>query len=481
MPLEHPNDPLARPFGIEESARHLFDFFGLRLRFPFLGLAFAHCWLYCMPRIISTGSPYFSPLLYLGLSSAMLACALLAWLKGANASSRVGVASAGALLGVAGTFVLTSGVLPVAQGPLAVLLTLTCGCSVGCTYLGWGAFYRGLGLRQGVLVLFLTMALGSLLKIPFEMLDPGLPTAILFSTLPAASFVSWLLSMRRLPALPQQPSHVVARKRLPLGFYACGVAMFGIAIGINRSLSTGFFDATAATAVSHLIEVTLAASVIALVYRQQIEFDFSQLWMLILVVIATGLVIGRLSLPGAKPVSIATLSSGHLLLVIFYWLSLCDLAHRFKVPSDVVFGLGWPTYALPMAIASGVAVCVESLNGDVPLFVVYALLLSVFFFMSKHRQSDEALFADLSLAAGPSGESLETRVHKLAQEHDFSPRETEVALLYAQGRSRSFISAELVLSENTVRDHIAGIYRKLGVHNKQEYIDLLQQRAGAGR
>lgn len=147
MPLEHPNDPLTRPFGIEESVRHLFDFFGLRMRLPFLGLAFAHCWLYCMPRIVSAGSAYFSPLLYLGLSSAMLLCALLAWLKGSNASSRVGVASAGALLGVAGTFVLTSGVLPVAQGPLAVLLTLTCGCSVGCTYLGWGAFYRGLGLR----------------------------------------------------------------------------------------------------------------------------------------------------------------------------------------------------------------------------------------------------------------------------------------------------------------------------------------------
>lgn len=481
MPLEYPNEPVARTFRIEESAKHLFDFFSLRVHLPFLGLAFAHCWLYCMPRIVSTGSAYFSPLLYLGLSCAMLLCALIAWLKGSNASSRVGIASAGTLLGTVGTFVLASGAFPVAQDPFAALLTLACGCSVGCAYLGWGVFYRGLGLRQAVLALFLTMALGSLLKIPFEMLDPGLPTAILFSALPVASFVSWLLSMRRLPALPQQPSHVVARKRLPLGFYACGVAMFGIAIGINRSLSVGFFDATAATAISHLIEVALAASVIALVYRQQIEFDFSQLWMLILVVIATGLVIGRLPLPGARPVSIATLSSGHLLLVIFYWLCLCDLAHRFKVPSDVVFGLGWPAYALPMAIASGIAVRAGSLNGDIPLFVVYALLLSVFFFMSKHRQSDEALFADLSLAVGSSEESLEARVHKLAQERDFSPRETEVALLYAQGRSRSFISAELVLSENTVRDHIAGIYRKLGVHNKQEYIDLLQQRAGSGR
>ena len=45
--------------------------------------------------------------------------------------------------------------------------------------------------------------------------------------------------------------------------------------------------------------------------------------------------------------------------------------------------------------------------------------------------------------------------------------------LYAQGRSRTFISSQLVISENTVRDHLKSIYRKLDVHNKQELIDLI--------
>lgn len=475
LPDKH-NGPDVRAFRLKEAASRLCDFFGLRPSPPFMGLALSHCWLFCLPRVASaTGSRYFSPTLYLALSCAMLFYALFARRKGTDLSSRFGIVATNMAIGVVGTFYLTSGFAHNVPFGLETVLTAACGASIGCSYLAWGTFYRELGLRQAVLVLFLTMALGSLLKIPFEMLETGIATAMLFSLLPIASLACWVASVRRLPALARQPNRATSQRKPPLGFYACGVAMFGVAIGINRSLSVGFFNATAATAVSHLIEVVMAVSVIVLVYRQQIEFDFSRLWMLILVVIATGLVIGRIPVAAAESVSIATLSSGHLLLVIFYWLSLCDVAHREPaLPADVVFGLGWPAYALPMALTSGIVVGIGPGNGDIALLIVYALLLSVFFFMGKRCEGQEALFSDLNVSAESAGEPLARKVRELAQANGFSAREEEVALLYAQGRSRSRISTELVLSENTVRDHIAGIYRKLGVHNKQEYIDLLR-------
>ena len=59
----------------------------------------------------------------------------------------------------------------------------------------------------------------------------------------------------------------------------------------------------------------------------------------------------------------------------------------------------------------------------------------------------------------------------IADAYGLTAREREVVELYAQGRSRAFISAQLVISENTVRDHIKSAYRKLGIHNKQELID----------
>ncbi len=46
-------------------------------------------------------------------------------------------------------------------------------------------------------------------------------------------------------------------------------------------------------------------------------------------------------------------------------------------------------------------------------------------------------------------------------------------MLLAQGRSRAYISEELVVSEGTVKTHISHIYAKLGVHGRQEMFDLL--------
>lgn len=51
-----------------------------------------------------------------------------------------------------------------------------------------------------------------------------------------------------------------------------------------------------------------------------------------------------------------------------------------------------------------------------------------------------------------------------------------MALLIAQGRSKSYIAEALCLSENTVRTHAKNVYTKLDVHSKQELIDLLQNR-----
>ena len=59
---------------------------------------------------------------------------------------------------------------------------------------------------------------------------------------------------------------------------------------------------------------------------------------------------------------------------------------------------------------------------------------------------------------------------------DLSERETQVALLIAQGRSKAYIAEALFLSENTVRTHAKNVYAKLGVHSKQELIDLAHNR-----
>lgn len=62
---------------------------------------------------------------------------------------------------------------------------------------------------------------------------------------------------------------------------------------------------------------------------------------------------------------------------------------------------------------------------------------------------------------------------ELAGRYALSPRETEVFVLLAQGRTRAFIQDELVLSGSTVKTHVSHIYAKMGVHDRQEMMDLI--------
>ncbi|MDO4442323.1 MAG: LuxR C-terminal-related transcriptional regulator, partial [Slackia sp.] len=73
--------------------------------------------------------------------------------------------------------------------------------------------------------------------------------------------------------------------------------------------------------------------------------------------------------------------------------------------------------------------------------------------------------------------SIEERCSEVAGDFGLSPRETDVLVLLAQGRTRLYVQEELVLSENTVKTHIGHIYRKLGVGNRQELLDLVFEKS----
>ena len=47
--------------------------------------------------------------------------------------------------------------------------------------------------------------------------------------------------------------------------------------------------------------------------------------------------------------------------------------------------------------------------------------------------------------------------------------------LICHGRSKVFIAETLYLSENTVRMHSRSLYLKLGIHSKQELINLVEK------
>lgn len=62
----------------------------------------------------------------------------------------------------------------------------------------------------------------------------------------------------------------------------------------------------------------------------------------------------------------------------------------------------------------------------------------------------------------------------IAQSAGLTPRETEVLEQLAQGRDLAYMEEKFVLSRNTLKMHIRHVYAKLGVHDKQTVIDLVE-------
>lgn len=60
-----------------------------------------------------------------------------------------------------------------------------------------------------------------------------------------------------------------------------------------------------------------------------------------------------------------------------------------------------------------------------------------------------------------------------AECYSLTNRERDVLVLLATGRSVPYISEALFVSKNTVESHVKAIYKKAGVHSRQELLTCL--------
>ena len=86
-------------------------------------------------------------------------------------------------------------------------------------------------------------------------------------------------------------------------------------------------------------------------------------------------------------------------------------------------------------------------------------------------------------AKGPQGASLrpaepadaaQRAMDDIARRCALTPREVEIALLIVKGYTLPMIGERLFISTDTVRSHSKKLYKKLGIHKKQELLDLIE-------
>lgn len=107
----------------------------------------------------------------------------------------------------------------------------------------------------------------------------------------------------------------------------------------------------------------------------------------------------------------------------------------------------------------------------IALIAVY--ILSFVLLLARRKQQDKS--SNAVQDSGIVSDTIITRCQQMKEAYSLTDRETEVAVLLACGRDVPAIAKKLFISENTVRTHMKKFYRKLDVHNKQDFLNMLDE------
>ncbi|MBQ3106548.1 MAG: LuxR family transcriptional regulator [Eggerthellaceae bacterium] len=118
----------------------------------------------------------------------------------------------------------------------------------------------------------------------------------------------------------------------------------------------------------------------------------------------------------------------------------------------------------------------------IALFVMIAHLSGTIVYLFKAKRNDlaqEPVVEDESqenLSDGTTMRQIIARNSRLVGEiHNLTSREVDVLSLVAEGKSLNGVSEGLGVSVNTAKSHMSRLYRKLGVHTKEEVFAIVMQ------
>lgn len=451
----------------------------------FVGIASLHVWIYCLAHRFdgSAESVWVNVVLYVALSAAMLLVVAFfrkGRLEGALDVLDVPVAAAQS---AATVLVLIPLDLP---GELRVFAVCVAGICAAWMYLRWARFYAALDVEDAIASVFGAMIVGSVAKILIDLVF--LPVAI--ALLACAPVISAVLARRARRIAPPQsrvPQKFSSEGALPVpGRIMLGVAAYSFIIGVMRALPAADVPGAAFVVVLHGSEVAVAAFVLLWVFARGGLLHFSSLWKAILMFTATAVLLIPMVDVRFQSWIMVLVSVAQTLVVMLLWTMLADVAHHAEAPAHVVFGLGWVSYSLPFACGMALGAQMQTMGWATGVVGVLAYLLTVaaVFALNEGVFSQRRIFADLDAAPVEQElyEGIDRKCAEAGEAFGLTAREQEVLQLICKGRSKSYIAETLFISENTVRSHAKHIYVKLGVHSKQEAIDLVtggEKRLGA--
>lgn len=172
---------------------------------------------------------------------------------------------------------------------------------------------------------------------------------------------------------------------------------------------------------------------------------------------------------------------------VLLWLTFISEAYERKLPAFFLLGLALGVARLSVAggrlLAQALYEPLALKSHDVLIVAIWVLVVTVSFifasylrFVSKqkeHRLDDAP--DELSETAASDTDATEAALDLLRETYRLSEREVEIVREFSAGRSARYIADYFVLSEHTVKTHLRRAYTKLGIHSRQELLDLIEE------
>lgn len=236
----------------------------------------------------------------------------------------------------------------------------------------------------------------------------------------------------------------------------------------------------------------------AIVAKLRERFNATLTYRLSLPIMVAGFVAIALFFDTHAAMSLLLINVGYEFFDILTWVLFVDASRRRNENALHIFGLGVAFMFAGMALGNMAGGIIDAMvaSGSVQITVV-AMLATLCLVVVAFMVLPEGVVAQLSSTVRPgrkeregeaeavaasSADTLDEPTEGRIEQHcaaaalayGLTPRESEVIVLLAYGRTLSIIARDLQIAKGTARTHIENIYRKLDVHKQQELIDLVE-------
>lgn len=343
----------------------------------------------------------------------------------------------------------------------------------------WGRTIIQETARFGMLIPVLSFAVGIVVTL-CSLLPEPIGTTIIIATPPITSIL-WQLSANKNDSDPPTSSRLadLENAQIPTfivcGIFFCTAAFANVFVNYSSSRAiTAPFTQAVAIPTSITCVVLLTAALIIGSRSKNHDHTFIVAWSTIAVAFFGCLFATALGMFPSGERAAAVLAGCFMCFKLLLWIFTASVARNSQVSSDTAFSVLYlPINVFMVAVVGTVLpmllqleeAAVSTYREEVLLMLAFALIVVAFVFFVRYAPA----LSEAILESAKSTSNYEILSH-VADEKELTARETEIVLLISQGYTSKTIAEMLYVSPETVRTHTKRIYRKLGIHNRQDII-----------